>query len=397
MTGPLSGIRVLDLSQLLLGPYATMLFSDLGAEVIKIERPGIGDIARGSGPSVRGVSLYFLSLNRGKKSMTLDLRSPAGRDLFLRIVPKADILIENFSVGTMDRIGLGYETLAKANPRLIYAAGSGFGQKGPKAERPAFDITIQAMGGIMSVTGEPGGPPAKPGASFGDISAGLFLCSAVLAALHERHASDRGQYIDISMLDSQVAVQENAFVRYLNTGIVPQASGNRHPTFTPFQTFQTKDGYIALAIKGGLEDQWPLFCGILGRLDLIDDPRFADGWLRTQHYGELEPLMVPAFKARTAGEWLVELEASGIACSLVNTIAQAAAEPQITARNMFVEVDQPGAGDFKVVNSPLKFSRTPAAVSGHAPSLGENTDELLRDLLGVSETELSVLRATGVV
>jgi CoA:oxalate CoA-transferase len=397
MAGPLGGIRVLDLSQLLLGPFATMLLGDLGAEVIKVERPGLGDIARGSGPLVRGVSTYFLSLNRGKKSLTLDLSRPRGVAVFLELVKHADIVVENFSVGAMDRLGLGYESLNRCNPAIIYASGTGFGQTGPYAPRPALDVTIQAMGGIMSVTGEEGGPPVRPGASYGDLAAGQFLCTAVLAALYERHASGKGQYIDISMLDCQITLQENAFVRYLNTGEEPRALGTRHPVFTPFQTFATSDGYIAVALKGGLDDQWPLFCVLIGRVDIVDDPRFADGWLRTQSYRELGPLMAPPFLARTTREWILDFESAGIACSPVNSIAAAAADPQVAARDMIVTVEQPGAGSFKVVNSPFRFSRTPGRVGGAAPELGEHTAPVLHSLLGMSVRDVAQLRADRVI
>jgi CoA:oxalate CoA-transferase len=397
MPGPLAGIRVLDLTQLLLGPFATMLLGDMGAEVIKVERPQVGDVARGTGPIDRGVSTYFLSLNRGKKSITLDLSSERVRELFTGLVNTADVLVENFTPGTMERLGLGYETLKQVNPRLIYAAGSGFGQTGPYAHKPAFDITIQAMGGIMSTTGEEGGPPVRPGVSYGDISAGMFLCIAVLAALHDRGASGKGQFIDISMLDSQISVQENAFARYLNTGEVPKALGTRHPTFTPFQAFETKDGYVALAVKGGLEDQWPLFCALIGRVDLIDDPRFKDGWSRTRHYGELEPVMAGVFRAKTTAEWLGELDAAGIACSPVNDIAQAAAHPQVAARDMIVAVEQPGAGTFRIVNSPFKFSRTICHNGGYAPELGEHTRDVLASLLGLRDEDLRKLKAEGLI
>jgi CoA:oxalate CoA-transferase len=397
VSGPLSGIRVLDLSQLLFGPFATMLLSDLGAQVIKVERPGVGDVARGGGPIVRGVSTYFLSLNRGKKSVTLDLSRKLGSEIFLAMVKQADIVVENFSAGTMEKLGLGYQALRQHNPGIIYAAGSGFGQTGPYAGRPAFDVTVQAIGGIMSVTGEEGGPPSRPGTSYGDIAAGMFLCTAVLAALHERHRSGQGQCIDISMLDCQIAVQENAFARYLNAGEMPTRMGTRHPVFTPFQVFETKDGRVAVALKGGLDDQWPLFCALVGRVDIIDDPRFGDGWLRTQHYGVLEPIMVPAFKARTTVEWLAELEAIGIPCGPVNNIAQAAADPQVAARDMIIKVDQPGAGSFQVVNSPFRFSRTPGGGGGAAPGLGEHTAEVLEALLGMSGEQVSQLRQDHVI
>ena len=397
MAGPLAGVRVLDLSQLLFGPFATMLLRDLGAEVIKVERPEVGDIARGSGPVVRGIGTYFLSLNRGKKSITLDLKSSKGTEIFCALVEKADILVENFSVGTMEKLGLGYGNLKRRNPRIIYAAGSGFGQTGPYAHRPALDVTVQAIGGIMSVTGIDGGPPMRPGASYGDISAALFLCTAVLAALHERNESGKGQFIDVGMLDCQVAVQENAFARYLNTGDVPVALGTRHPDFTPFQVFKTKDGYVAVAVKGGVNDQWPLFCALIERVDIIDDSRFANGWMRTQNYADLEPIMTIAFNAKTTGQWLTELEAVGIACSPVNNIAEAASDPQVRAREMIVDIHQPGAGIFKTVNTPFRFSRTQGEVTGHAPQLGEHTAQVLSGLLGLEAEEIVRLRDAHVI
>jgi len=397
MPGPLQGIRVLDLSQLLFGPFATMLMCDMGAEVIKIERPRVGDIARGTGPIVRGVSTYFLSLNRGKKSVTLDLLTKRGTEIFLSLAEKADILVENFRAGTVEKLDIGYESLRQHNPRIIYVSGSGFGQTGPYAGQPAFDITIQAMGGVMSITGEEDGPPVRPGVSYGDISAALFLCTATLAALHERDTSGRGQHIDISMLDCQMSVQENAFVRYLNTGELPRPLGTRHPVFTPFQAFKTKDGYVAVALKGGLNDQWPLFCALIGHVEMIDDPRFQDGWSRTLHYKELEPVVVAAFSLKTTARWVAELGEVGIACSPVNSIAEAAAHPQVAARDMIVEVEQPSSGVFKVANSPFKFSRTPSRASGAAPGLGEHSAEILGNILGMTGAEIAVLRDEHVI
>jgi CoA:oxalate CoA-transferase len=397
MASPLAGIRILDLSQVLFGPFATMLLGDLGAEVIKIERPEVGDIARGNGPVVRGQSTYFLSLNRGKKSVTLNLAVEEGVDLLLELVRTADILVQNFKPGTMEKMGLGYERVKEYNPRIIYVSGSGFGQDGPYAGKPAFDVIIQAMGGVMSITGEEGGPPIRPGVSYGDIAAGLFLCIATLAALNERHISGEGQLVDISMLDCQVTVQENAFVRYLNTGEIPRALGNRHPVMTPFQTFQTRDGNIAVALRGGIKDQWPLFCAAIDRVDIIDDPRFVDGWSRTQNYKTLEPIMAAAMKTKTTAEWMEELEKAGIPCGPVNTIDQAARDPQIAARNMFVDVKHPTAGDFKVVNSPFKFSRTQYKVERASPELGEHTTEILSQLPGMTQEKISRLRDSGVI
>ena len=397
MVGPLDGIRILDLTQWLFGPFATMLLSDMGAEVIKLERPEVGDSTRGNGPVVRGISTYFLSLNRGKKGVTINLATEQGVELFLKLTKNVDVLIENFTPGIMEKLGLSYEKVREHNPRIIYVAGSGFGQNGPYAKKPAFDVIVQAMGGVMSITGEEGGPPVRPGVSYGDITAGLFMCIATLAALQERHVSGKGQFIDISMLDCQLTVQENAFVRYLNTGEIPHALGTRHAVITPFQAFQTKDGYIAVALRGGIKDQWPLFCAAIDRVDMIYDPRFENGWLRTQNYEELGPIITEAMKARTNSEWIEELEQMGIPCGPVNTIDKVASDPQVAARGMIIDVHHPKAGTFKVVNTPLKFSRTPYKVEQASPDLGQHTQEVLSNLLGMTPEEISTLEDSGVI
>jgi len=374
-----------------------MILSDLGADVVKIERLVVGDIARGNGPYVKGLSAYFLGLNRGKKSITLDLASDQGKAIFLELVKHFDVVVENFVPGAMEELGIGYETIRQQNPRIIYAACSGFGQDGPYANRPAFDVIVQAMGGIMSITGEPGGAPVRPGVSLGDITAGLFLSIGILAALNERHTSGQGQMIDISMLDCQLAIQENAFVRYFVTGEVPQAIGTRHPIFTPFQVFQTKDGYIAVTTMGGVNDQWPLFCSVIDRLDIMDDARFETGWLRTQNYEILEPILTEAMKAKTSQQWLQEFEAVGIICGPVNTIDRVAVDPQVRARKMIVEVSHPTAGSFKVVNTPIKLSRTPGEVNRACPDLGEHTEDVLGRLLGLTSEEISELKKAQVI
>jgi len=397
MAGPLEGIKILDLSWVLSGPFATMVLRDLGADVIKVERLKVGDIGRGNSPHVKGLSSYFLSLNRGKKSIMLNLASERGKDIFIKLVGHVDVVVENFTPGTMEKLGIGYETLKQHNPKIIYAACSGFGQTGPYATKPAFDVIVQAMGGIMSITGEPGGPPIRPGASMGDIAAGLFLCIAILACLQERQVSGQGQMIDMSMLDCQVTIQENAFVRYLNTGEVPRALGTRHPVFTPFQVFPTKDGYIAVAMMGGVRDQWPLYCATIGRLDIIDDERFQTGWLRTQNYEALEPILTEAMKAKTTQEWLEELERVEIPCGPVNTIDKVAVDPQILAREMIVEVHHPKAGSLKVANTPFKLSRTSSKPERASPDLGEHTKEVLKELLGITDQDLLELENSGVI
>ena len=397
MAGPLEGITVLDLTWVLSGPYGAMVLCDLGAEVIKVERPPHGDLARTTGPHINGVSGYFMSINRGKKSISIDLAKEEGKELFLKLVEQADVVVENFTPGAMDGLGLGYEALRERNPRIIYAATSGFGQTGPDRLRPALDVVVQGMGGVMSITGHPGGPPTRPGLSLGDIAGGLFTAIGVLAALQERERSGEGQLVDVSMLDCQVAVLENAFMRYFATGDVPGPIGTRHPLATPFQAFPTKDGYLVLALWGGAENQWEMLCALLGTPELIYDERFATNEDRTENHSELEPLMFEAMKQRPTAEWLSEFDAIGIPCGPLNTIAEAAEHPQVRAREMLVEVDHPVAGKLRLANTPIKLSRTPGGIKGPAPAIGQHTDEVLRDLLGTSDAEITKLRESGVL
>ena len=394
MAGPLQGIKVLDFTRVLAGPYASMVLGDLGAEIIKVEQPKVGDIARGNGPFIGDISSYFLSLNRGKKSITLDISKPEGAEIALKLAEQSDILLENFVPGTMKRFGLPYEIVSARNTQLIYASISGFGQTGRYASRPALDVIIQAMGGIMSITGEEGGPPVRPGASLGDITAGLFTCIAILSALQERGKSGQGQYIDISMLDCQVALLENAFARYFATGEVPKALGTRHPVFTPFQAYKTSDGFVAIALVG---TQWPLFCTAIERLDLIDSPNFSDGWQRTLHYDEIDPIISGVIKTKTSQEWLKLLGELEIPCAPVNRIDQVANDPHVNDRGMFVDVPCPGMGTAKVVNCPVKFSRTPVKVEKCSPDLGEYTGYVLKTLLKLSDGEIASLSQQKVI
>jgi CoA:oxalate CoA-transferase len=397
MSGPLEGIRVLDLTWVLAGPFASMILCDLGADVIKVERLPYGDAARTTGPIVNGESCYFFSINRGKKSVCLDLKAERGKKLFLRLVDLSDVVMENFTPGTMDKLGLGYDALQKRNPRLIYASTSGFGQTGPDRLRPALDIVVQGMGGVMSITGEPDGPPVRPGVSLGDIAAGLYTAIGVLAALQERERSGHGQMIDIAMLDCQIAILENAFIRYFATGELPKPIGSRHPIATPFQAFPTKDGWIVLALSWGVENQWELFCATIGRVDLIDDPRFDTGPLRTEHHAELEPILNEAMRQKTTDEWLREFDAIGLPCGPLNNIAQAAEHPQVLARRMLAEVEHPRIGRLKLPDTPVKLSRTPGGIKGPSPALGQDTYEVLSSLLGLSAEELDELAAAGVI
>jgi len=398
MTRPLEGLTVLDLTWVLSGPFATMLLADLGAEVIKVERPPYGDVARTTGPYQNGYSAYFFSINRGKKSISINLASAEGREVFLRLVEQADLVVENFTPGTLDRLKIGYDVLAERNPAVILASISGFGQTGPYRNRPALDIIVQAMGGVMSITGETGGGPVRPGTSYGDITAGLFTTVAILAALHEREQSGRGQAIDISMLDCQVTVLENAIARYFVTGQPPARLGTRHPSATPFQAFPTSDGYLVVALGFGEENQWQLLCGTLGLTQLIGDERYETSAKRTARHAELEPLMTGAFRQRTTAEWLEELLALGIPCGPVNGIPEVVADPQIEHRAMVREVAHPRAGAIRTANTPFRFSRSEAGMTGAPPpDVGEHTATVLVERLGIDPAELARLVAGGIV
>ena len=395
MPGPLDGVRILDLTWVLSGPYCSMTLCDLGAEVIKVERPPYGDVARTTGPFVNRESVYFFSINRGKKSIMLDLKKQEGKDLFLQLVDEVDVVMENFTPGSMDRLGLGYEALAARNPRLIYAATSGFGQTGPDRSRPALDVVVQGMGGVMSITGEPGGRPVKPGFSLGDITAGLYTAIGVLSALHERERSGRGQMVDVSMLDCQIAVLENAFARYSVTGEAPKPLGTRHPSTTPFQAFPTKDGYIVIALGFGLENVWDMFCAILDVPELAADSRFDTPGLRTTHHAALEPILNEALMQKSTAEWLEELEPLQIPCGPLQTIPEAAIHPQVQAREMLVPVQSERGNEVTIPNSPIKLSRTPAAIKGGPPTTGRDTREVLATVLKMSNAEIDAAFANG--
>lgn len=394
---PLDGVRVLDLTWVLAGPYASMILCDLGAEVVKVERPPHGDVARTTGPFVNYESMYFQSVNRGKRSISIDLRSEAGRGLFLRLADEADVVMENFTPGVMEKLGLGAEALLERNPRLVFASTSGFGQTGPWRDRPALDVIVQGMGGIMSITGYPGEPPARPGTSIGDITAGLYTVIGILAALRERDASGRGQALDISMLDCQIAILENAVARYFATGTEPGPLGTRHPSTTPFQAFPTADGWMVLALAWGVENQWELFCAELGLPELVGDERFNTSAKRTANHAELEPMLFEGTRRRPTAEWVEVLGGYGIPIGPLNTIGQAVAHPQVEARGMIATVRHDAAGEVKMANSPLRLSRTPGRAEGAAPAFGADTAEVLGAWLGLGEEEVAGLAAEGVV
>ena len=390
--GPLADVKVLDFTWALAGPYGSMILTDLGAEVTKIEPAGIDEPQRGPGPFVDGFSTYFFSVNRGKRSLTLDLKSDEGREIVYRLIEQVDVLTENFSPGAMDRLGLGYDELAARNPRLIYASTSGFGHSGPYKNRGAVDVIIQGMGGLMSITGHPGGPLTRAGYSIGDMAGGMYTAIGVLAALHERHSSGFGQRVDVAMLDAQIALLENAIVRHTATGEVPGPIGTRHPLVTPFQAFTTSDGQIVLA---GVKD-WALFCARIDRDDLIDDPRFQKNADRTEHHAELEPILIDQFAQRPTLAWL---EALSEVCLIgpLNTIPEVVRDPQIAARKMVVELPHPLDGaPLSISNSPVKLSRTPAGARGRASRSGEHSLDILRSMLDMTEAEVDALVEQGV-
>jgi len=391
---PLSGLRVLDLTRVLAGPYATMVLGDLGAEVTKVEIPGRGDDSRDYGPFLAGESAYFMSINRNKKSIALNLKTQGGREILMRLAEKSDVLVENFRPGTMDKLGLGYDTLSARNPGLIYATCSGFGSTGPFAQKPAYDIIVQGMGGIMSITGHPGGPPTRVGVSIGDITAGLFTVIAILAAVHERRASGLGQFIDVSMLDCQLAILENAIARYTITGEVPGRLGNRHPTITPFTAFDTEDGSVI--VGAGNDALFRKLCGAIERPELASDPRFETNASRTAVWDTaLRPVLEAVFRTRTTAFWLDRLETLGIPCGPINTIDKVLANPQVASREMLVELDHPVAGKHIVAGPPFKMSRTPASADAAAPVLGAHTAQVLRDVLGFDTQDIEKYEKEG--
>ena len=395
MAGPLKGIRVLDLTRILAGPYATMILRDLGAEVIKIEQPETGDEARDFGPFKNDFSLYFMSVNRGKKSVTLNLKSPRGKELFLELVKGSDILVENFRPGTMEKLGLDYESLKKHHPSLLYAACSGFGQTGPYAMRGAYDMIIQGMGGIISITGEPDRPPVRVGTSIGDITSALFTTIGLLSALRHRDQTGEGQLIDVGMLDCQVAILENAMVRYFSTGDIPRPLGRRHPAITPFEVFESADGYVVIAI--GNNELWRKFCEHVDRHELIDDERFHTNALRTENHESLFPILAEIMCHRTTDAWVEALEEIGVPCGPVNTVDKVANDPQVLARDMIAEVEHDTTGTVQVPGIPIKLSETPGQIDAPAPNLGEHTSEVLTDLLKLGAEEVNQLKQNGVV
>jgi CoA:oxalate CoA-transferase len=376
--GPLAGILVVDLTRVLAGPFCTMLLADLGARVIKVEPP-CGDDARRIGPFVSGRSAYFISLNRGKESISLDLKAEAERAIFEKLVARADVLVENFRPGVMERLGYGWEALHRRFPRLVVASTSGFGQTGPYAARPAYDIVVQAMGGIMSLTGHPGAPPTRVGTSTGDITAGLFTAVGIQAALLDRQRSGRGRWVDVAMLDCQVATLENAIARTQATGEAPGPLGSRHPSIAPFEALATRDGFVVVA--AGNDALFERLCAEVGRPGLARDPRFLSNPDRTAHVDDLKLLLEEALASRDTEAWLVAFEAAGIPCAPLNDVAGVLADPQVAARKMLVEVEDPTAGRLRLAGNPVKlsgFADPPTREA--APDLDQHRARILAEL-----------------
>ena len=405
--GPLSHIRVLDLSRVLAGPWAGQNMADLGAEVIKVERPGAGDDSRAFGPpwvkdrDGRDTkdSAYFTSANRGKKSITLNISVPEGQAIVRELAKKSDVLIENYKFGDLARYGLGYEDLKKLNPRLIYCSVTGFGQTGPYRERPGYDFMIQGMGGMMSVTGEPddapGGGPQRAGVPIADIITGMYASIAICAAVAHRAETGVGQHLDLALLDSQIALLAYQNTNYFSTGKPPKRIGNLHPNIVPYQPFRTKDGAVILAC--GNDNLFRKFCDAAGQSALANDPRFASNGKRVENRAEMTRLLGDVFRQRTTAEWVDVLEKAGVPNGPINDIAQVYEEPQVKARGIRVDLNHPVAGKLPTVASPMRFSATPVEYRGAPPTLGQHTDEVLKSLLEKTDAELAQLRAAKVI
>ncbi len=377
--GPLTGITIIDLSRILAGPYCTLLLAELGARVIKVEPPLQGDDARQYGPFKNGKSAYFVSVNRGKESIALDLKSPAGCDIFERLLDKADALVENFRPGTMEKLGYGWESLHQRYPRLVYAAASGFGHTGPYSHYPAYDMVVQGLGGIMSITGHPGMPLTRVGTSVGDLAGGLYTAVALNAALLHRERTGEATKVDVALFDCQLALLENAIMRYTTTGEIPGPMGARHPSITPFEAFSTRDGNIIIA--AGNDGLFVKLALALERADLAENPLFKTNALRNEHQEAVRAELESVLRAEGTGHWIGVLEAAGVPCGPVNDIAQALAHPQTAARNMLISVDDPVTGQLELAGNPMKLSAfADPPTRPAAPDLDADRDQILREL-----------------
>ena len=407
MSGSLSHIRVLDLSRVLAGPWCGQHFADLGAEVIKIERPGSGDETRAWGPPYLKNSdgndtteaAYYLSCNRGKKSLTLNISTPEGQDIVRKLAAKSDVVLENYKVGQLKKYGLGYDDLNAINPKLVYCSITGFGQTGPWSHRPGYDFIIQGLGGLMSITGErddlPGGGPQKVGVAVTDLMTGMYSTIAILAALAHRERTGVGQHIDMALLDVSVAMLANMNMNYLTSGQVPKRWGNAHPNVIPYQVFACRDGHIIVAV--GNDSQFRKFCEVLSQPSLGIDPRFATNSNRIRNRSELIPILEPLVKNRSRDAWVEVLEAAGVPCGPINNIDQVFENPQVRARGIKVEIPHPLSGTVPQVASPMRFSETPIEYHAAPPTLGQHNEYVLRDVLGMQADEIERLRQTNVV
>src|SRR5499427_4900957 len=398
-SGPLKGVKVFDLTRVLAGPTCVQMLADLGADVVKIEKPGSGDDTRGFAPPfMPGTkeSAYFVGANRNKRSVTLDIAKPEGQEIALRLIAESDILVENFKVGALAKYGLGYDELHQRFPGLIYCSITGFGQTGPYAARPGYDSLIQAMGGVMSLTGEPDGQPQKVGIPLADLFAGLYGCIGILAALHHRDATGEGQQIDIGMLDTHVACLANQGMNYLATGENPPRLGNQHPNIVPYQVFPTRDGYMVLSI--GNDPTFKRFCESFGLSHLLADQRFATNAARVENRQLVTDTLTPLMKTRTTAEWVGKLEALKIGCGPINTLRDVFADPQCRARGVIVHMPHAAAANgVDVIANPVRLSETPADYRLPPPLLGQHTDEILSDRLGFDDAKLAALRKDGVI
>lgn len=390
---PLDGIKIVDLTRAVSGPFCTMALSDMGADIVKIEPPE-GDESRTWGPHVNGESAFYMSINRGKKSMALNLKEKQAQDIVKKLVEDADVIIENYRPGVMDRLNLGYEVIKEINPKIIYASISGFGQTGPFKGKPAYDMIVQSMGGIVSITGTEAGEPVRVGPSISDLLSGLYAAYSIVTAVYARTKTGRGQRIDISMLDCIVSFLENAIARYFYSGKMPKPTGTRHSGIAPFQAYKVMDGSVVICAAN--QKLWGKVCQIMGTEHLENDERFCTNVKRVENTPILDEIFGPTFLSKTGGEWEKIYEEAGVPCTMINNIGQVVINPQILAREMITERDHPIVGKLKMTGTPIKMSDTPPAITTPPPFLGQHTDEILSSLLGFSEKDIASLKANGV-
>ncbi|HVH56057.1 MAG TPA: CoA transferase [Vicinamibacterales bacterium] len=396
MTAPLEGILVVDFTRVLSGPYCTMQLADMGARVIKVEQPGKGDDTRAWGPPfLNGESAYFLSINRNKESLALDLKHPEATHIIDALLARADVLVENFRPGTMERLGLGYESVSRRFPRLVYCAISGFGQTGPRTKEPGYDAVVQAEGGLMSITGDADGQPFRLGVAISDIASGMFAAQGIAFALLARERTGKGQLVDVGMLDATAALLTYQAGIYFATGRTPGRMGNRHPTIVPYETFAASDGDFVIAV--GNDEQWRRLCASAELEHLAMDERFATNRARVTNYSTLRPLLAETLRARTRSEWVDLLRPAGVPCGSVREVAEVLEDPQLAARGMIQELEHAVAGKMRVTGVPIKLSDTPGTVRTPPPALGQHTTDILARDVGMSPQEIARLRGTGAI